>query len=422
MLKAKLRSTFSHFTTEPESWLEGLSLTIENGVLKVTFPHLFFGTWFFLNKQDMFEKAVHICFGDEVIRISYQEQEKVNTAKEKRKKTNPVQLPYATTVYGENKETLESYCYNEKNAFPLSIIRKIITAEPGSIYSLVILEGESGTGKTHLLHAIAQKFRNKFLSNVLISTVHDLTYADYLRSPEHLWKECSAFFVDDIQDIEHEPHAQKILLHCLNSCPLGKQLILTSDRSITSLSLNQRLLQRLKAGLVLSIQKPDLDVRLQFVQQLCGLKNISLAKKQMLLLAQQCSEYRQLQGTLLKISAITSVKKKNISVGDIEEIISDHIPRKTIDSSDVVKCVAELTELEPDEILGSSRQYKLVLARQLAMYLCRTLLGLSYPEVGRFFGGKDHSTVIHAIRKIEKKLVTDKDLNNMLTELKALLC
>ena len=144
---------------------------------------------------------------------------------------------------------------------------------------------------------------------------------------------------------------------------------------------------------------------------------MSLSRDQLLFIAQRCSQFRLLQGLLLKVAAFCSVTGCELSQSDLENIVRTGVADKTPGCLEILGEVARAMNLRSEDVLGGKRRPDLVLARQVSMYICRRKLGLSYPELGRAFGGKDHSTVIHAIKKIKKILVSDKALQQMVTEL-----
>ena len=165
--------------------------------------------------------------------------------------------------------------------------------------------------------------------------------------------------------------------------------------------------------------EPDLDVRLRYLQISGKERGLRLTRDQLLFLAQRCTQFRLLQGLLLKVEAFATVKGCTLTRTDLENIVRTGLVDKTPDCREIINEVAFALNLDPKETLTGKRRPDLVLARQVAMYVCRRKLGLSYPELGRAFGGKDHSTVIHAIKKINKLLVSDKSVRQLVTKVEA---
>ena len=182
-------------------------------------------------------------------------------------------------------------------------------------------------------------------------------------------------------------------------------------------TLDERLRSRLESGLVVELMEPDLDVRLRYLQAICKERSLALTRAQLLFLAQRCAQFRLLQGLLLKVEAFHALQQRPLTQADMENIVRTGVADKTPGCREILDEVSRNFGLRPDDVLGEKRRPDLVLARQVAMYVCRQRLGLSYPELGRAFGGRDHSTVIHAIKKINKLLVSDKRVQKMVTEL-----
>ena len=183
-------------------------------------------------------------------------------------------------------------------------------------------------------------------------------------------------------------------------------------------ALDERLLSRLESGLVVELMEPDLDVRLRYVQALCKERRLTLTREQLLFLAQRCSQFRLLQGLMLKVGAYHAVKGNSLTPADMENIVRTGMAEKMPGCREILGEVAKKLNLKPEDVLGVKRRPELVLARQVAMYICRRKLGLSYPELGRAFGGRDHTTIIHGIRKIEELLEGDSQLQHDLTVIK----
>ncbi len=416
MLKKILKDYFQeNYATEEESWFEALKLSSEGKYLCVRFPHSFFGNWFFKHKKGIFEEAVRQALPS-VSGVRYADGRQVSLPGSHARKKR--QIRAREEQMSAQQSTLENFFFNDKNTFPLNILAKIACNEPGSLFSPVLLCARNGTGKTHLLQALAQNFLLQNQKICLALHVNDLTEIDLFTQPDAFWKNYTALFVDDIQDLQNQPVLQNSLIRCMDKCPPKHQIFFTLSSNLKEIeSFDERLQARLTAGLILELKEPDVDVRLRILQKLCLQEHIQLNRRQMLIIAQRYTRYRHIEGFLCKISALASVQNRALSESDIEAILNPPKEQQVTGYQDIMEQVAQKMNVSTAEILGSQRQNQLVLARQLAMYICRTRLGLSYPELGRIFGGKDHSTVIHAIRKIEQMLLTDTVLNNLVTQL-----
>ena len=389
--------------SQNETWIAALTVVGDGNCLRVIFPHTFFAPWFFQNKKTLFEKAVTACFPKTYTRISYESKvlSRVSTV-EPAPPTPPEKQSHT-----EQEKTFDNFIYNSKNAFCLGAVLKIAREPPGTLYTPVVLCGNTGTGKSHIITALAKSMLMG-TKKILLLPARDLPqFFTQERSPKIFWKTHGALFIDDIHELHDKPDLQESLIHYLDACPKHRQIFLTFLGSADQLScFEQRLTTRLGSGLLLNLLEPDIDVRLQIVQKFCAREHLTLTYQQMLLLAQNSTLCRHIQGLILKIQAYKTVHGR-LNQGDIESIVDTGVLEKKLNAQDILKHVSEEMRVSVEDILGTKRQSDLVLARQMAMYICRSRLGLSYPELGKIFGGKDHSTVIHAIKKITTMLTTD---------------
>ena len=182
-------------------------------------------------------------------------------------------------------------------------------------------------------------------------------------------------------------------------------------------SLGKALLSRLETGLWAELPEPDLDVRLRYAQQQAKFRRLPLSREQLLLIAQHCPDVRRLSGVILRVASHRSLLGRDLSEQDLLNIVRQGGDSSALTPQLIVSIVGEHCGVPAKEILGEKRRPDLVQARQLAMYLCRELLGHSYPVIGRMFGGKDHSTVMHGVKKIKLLQESDRLAHSMVTEL-----
>jgi chromosomal replication initiator protein len=337
----------------------------------------------------------------------------------------------ATAAPKPENDAFTAFIANAKNAFPLAAAKEIAEQRADVAYNPFLLCGRSGTGKSHILRSMAATLKQGQTGNRVILASAARFCADnpaWVRHPELFWQQCDVLLLDDIQDIAGQNAWQQKLVSCIDACPSaaspstgarrGGQMVFACTGQPQALkALDERLRSRLESGLVVELMEPDLDVRMRYLQAMCKERNMSLSRDQLLFIAQRCSQFRLLQGLLLKVAAFCSVTGCELSQADLENIVRTGVADKTPGCLEILGEVARAMNLRPEDVLGGKRRPDLVLARQVSMYICRRKLGLSYPELGRAFGGKDHSTVIHAIKKIKKNLVSDKALQQMVTEL-----
>ncbi|MBQ7456236.1 MAG: hypothetical protein IJS54_01290 [Desulfovibrio sp.] len=405
----------SHARMQP--WLDALILDEQGETLTVTFPHSFFETWFLQHKKALFEDALSHVYPQKYRAIRYgTHEEPLSPATKKPVAETPKPSDTASTY------SFATFLYNDKNTFPLSVLETIARQRPGSCFSPVLLSGACGSGKTHLLHALANACRTNTHNVYVCRRVQDLAKNPLIQHPHLFWDEYQGLFIDDLQDLAGDLALQTRLIHCIDLCPANRQLFFTILGDFSHLTnIQERLTTRLSAGLLLDLALPDIDVRLRFIQQMCEKSQIAIAQKHMLLLAQHARGFRQLRGTLVKIMALASMHNRAIAQSDIERVLNTASAERILDSREIMEVVAQKMHVTIAEILGKQRKTHLVLARQIAMYLCRAKLGLSYPELGKVFGDKDHSTVIYAIKKIEALLANDPSMHTLVDELDRML-
>ena len=452
MLKNELRDILALQKAEDKgNWLESLTLRQEGHTLHVGFPHFYFAAWFSQHKRDLFEQALSCRFADaQLPHIVYEqptlgpvqgrsqswlfydaEQQDLGQTGSDQKKSRMTGRTAATAAPKPENDAFTAFIANAKNAFPLAAAKEIAEQRADVAYNPFLLCGRSGTGKSHILRSMAATLKKGQTGNRVILASAARFCADnpaWVRHPELFWQQCDVLLLDDIQDIAGQSAWQQKLVSCIDACPSaaspstgarrGGQMVFACTGQPQALkALDERLRSRLESGLVVELMEPDLDVRMRYLQAMCKERNMSLTRDQLLFIAQRCSQFRLLQGLLLKVAAFCSVTGCELSQADLENIVRTGVADKTPGCLEILGEVARAMNLRPEDVLGGKRRPDLVLARQVSMYICRRKLGLSYPELGRAFGGKDHSTVIHAIKKIKKNLVSDKALQQMVTEL-----
>jgi chromosomal replication initiator protein len=325
--------------------------------------------------------------------------------------------------------TFHTFVVGSGNQFAHAASRKV-AEQPGAAYNPLFLYGGVGLGKTHLLNAIGnyiitQSLTTKvcyisaeqFTNEVINSIRYDKTTEFRSR-----YRNVDVLLIDDIQFIAGKERTQEEFFHTFNSLyEMNKQIVISSDRSAKEMSdIEERLRSRFEMGLTADIQPPDLETRLAILRRKSEADHISLSGDVGLFLATYIkSNIRELEGALIRIGAVRSLTGEEITIDMARRVLHDTIKevRRDITVDEVQKKVAERFHIKISEIKSKKRSKNLVFPRQIAMYLCRELTKLSFPEIGRHFGGKDHSTVIYACRQIEEMKQQDQGLESLLTAL-----
>jgi len=418
-VKDALRAHLAQRCAEEElrSWYDPLHVEMdrEKSCLMVTFPHHLFGPWFEKAGQYSLEACLTSCLGKN-IPIRYYSRPQPAA---------PLSPFTPSNVRGKkpfgDDFTLDNFIVNRKNFFPLAVAREITKPQKEPSYNPLVYYGKSGSGKTHILRAMANELSDAWdYHAIFYGNIAELIQEFEQRGNSSASERYQAYFLDDIHLFANDFSLQEKFIVFLDACLYGKkQFVCACSESLAShRGLLESLRSRLELGLKVELKNPDIDVRMRFVQAQCILHDIHLSREHMLLLTRRCEHLRYLSGVLLKIAAYKKLTQREIEKQDIEKILQHAGGQRTVTPHDIIRRVASHFSLPPEEITGNKRNPSLVLARQMAMYLCRAILGTSYPAIGQIFNGKDHTTVIYSIKKIEKFLVTHKDAHTEITKLK----
>jgi chromosomal replication initiator protein len=322
----------------------------------------------------------------------------------------------------DRKYTFNTFVVGPSNQFAHASAMAVAQA-PGRVYNPLFIYSGVGLGKTHLVNAIghyieSQNPRAKVayvsseeFTNELITHISRQKMEDFRQKFRNL----DVLIVDDIQFISGKERTVEEFFHTFNTLrEAHKQVVLTSDRQPKEIpQIEDRLRSRFEAGLIADIQSPDLETRVAILKKKADVQNIRLpddvAKH---LAAVLKNNIRELEGGLMRLGAIASLTNTEITVemakNELKHLIDTR--EKMITNEVIQKLVAESFGVKMSDLKSKRRTKNVVLPRQVAMYLCRLLANSSLPEIGQFFGGKDHSTVIHAIKTIEEKKEKDSEL------------
>jgi chromosomal replication initiator protein len=328
------------------------------------------------------------------------------------------------------KYTFETFVIGSSNRFAHAA--SVAVAEsPAKAYNPLFVYGGSGLGKTHLLHAIghyatalgtAKAVRyvsTEEFTNDFINSLRD----DKTSAFQRRYRDVDILLIDDIQFLENRERTQEEFFHTFNTLHNGtKQIVITSDRSPKQLStLEDRLRTRFEWGLLADIQPPDLETRIAILQKKAAQERLLAPPDVLEFIASRISNsIRELEGALIRVTAFASLNRAVVDLGLAEEVLRDFIPDGSgpeITADQIMVSTSEYFGVSIDDLRGQSRSRVLVNARQVAMYLCRELTDLSLPRIGQAFGGRDHTTVMHADRKIRQQMAERRSLFNQIAEL-----
>jgi len=311
------------------------------------------------------------------------------------------------------KYTFESFVVGSSNQFAHAAARAVAEI-PSKSYNPLFLYGGVGLGKTHLMHAIGHyiRARNRHLRLVYISSdrfFNEMINAirfDRLPAFRHKYRNVDVLLVDDIQFIAGKDRTQEEFFHIFNSLHDGqKQIVISSDcppRQIPTLE--ERLHSRFEWGLIADIQPPDIETKVAILRKKAAAERVEIPENVALFIASKVrTNVRELEGSLIRLIAYASLTGRDIDLGLTQEVLRDilHTDEKPITMEMIQKFVADHYNVKLPELKAKNNSKAVAFPRQVAMYLTKTLTGASLPEIGKGFGGKHHSTVIHSVRKIE---------------------
>jgi len=305
-----------------------------------------------------------------------------------------------------------------------------VAESPGKTYNPLFIYGDSGLGKTHLLHAIGHytlRFKpqakvryvnSEEFTNDFINSIRD----DRSLSFKRHYREVDVLLIDDIQFLQGKEQTLEEFFHTFNALHnAGKHVVITSDVSPRNLDgIEERMRTRFEWGLMTDVQAPDLETRIAILRKKAAADDVQAPSDVLEYIASNItSNIRELEGALIRVTAFAALNKQPVDLSLAQVVLKDLISDddSEITASMIIGTTAEYYGISMDELTGPSRSRVYVTARQIAMYLCRQLTDLSLPKIGEHFGGKDHTTVMYAVKKIEEQMGQRRQTYNQVNEI-----
>jgi chromosomal replication initiator protein len=328
------------------------------------------------------------------------------------------------------KYTFDTFVIGSSNRFAHAAAVAVAEA-PAKAYNPLFIYGDSGLGKTHMLHAIGHYAQSLFngarvryvsseeFTNDFINAIRDGKADNFRRR----YRDMDILLVDDIQFLENKEQTQEEFFHTFNTLHnANKQIVISSDRAPKQLvTLEDRLRNRFEWGLITDVQPPELETRIAILRKKAIQEGLVAPPEVLEYIASKIStNIRELEGALIRVSAFASLNRQSVDLQLAEIVLKDLIPNDTgpeITAATIMAQTATYFGIDMEQLCGPSRSRVLVTARQIAMYLCRELTELSLPKIGQQFGGRDHTTVMHAEKKIRKLMAEKRPIYNQVTEL-----
>ncbi|GAA2721091.1 hypothetical protein CAE01nite_01940 [Cellulomonas aerilata] len=328
------------------------------------------------------------------------------------------------------KYLFETFVIGSSNRFAHAAAVAVAEA-PAKAYNPLFIYGDSGLGKTHLLHAIGHYAHNLYpgvrvryvnseeFTNDFINSIRD----DKAGAFQRRYREVDVLLVDDIQFLQGKEQTMEEFFHTFNTLHnANKQVVITSDLPPKQLNgFEDRMRSRFEWGLITDVQPPDLETRIAILRKKAGSERLQAPDDVLEYIASKIStNIRELEGALIRVTAFANLNRQQVDQALAEIVLKDLISddnAEQITAAVVIGQTASYFGLTIDDLCGSSRSRVLVTARQIAMYLCRELTDMSLPKIGQAFGGRDHTTVMHANRKIREQMAERRSTYNQVTEL-----
>ncbi len=381
------------------SWVKSVAFQPQtDGTLAVYFPHTYFQEWFIQYLQEDFEAFILNNF-PEISGFTYQKQR--HSSSSRKKIFSPFQ--------GDEQRIFARFLYNDRNREQIMAAQALSRQTKWPASSLLIC-GPRGCGKSHLLYALANAMQENYPSgSVLALSCEDLTGITHLADQEQYQarrelRRAKALMLDDVHQLEYVPSQQEEFVRLFDHLEEAETpMIFTSQEGITeNKGLLPSLRSRLTGGTIVHLKRPDLDLRVQYVQQASDHYHLQLHENDQLTLARQYLDFQALNQALFRLAAQSSLrisgKTKDIVKGISQTDTSQNTP---LPCNEIIALVGKHFSLSPNLLISASRKQKVVLARQIAIYICRELHQISFTRIGALFGGRNHSSIIYALKKIQ---------------------
>jgi len=346
----------------------------------------------------------------------------------------PLEVAPRSEIAGINpKYTFDSFVIGSSNRFAHAAALAVAEG-PAQAYNPLFIYGHTGLGKTHLLHAIAnfvtdhgggltcRYVTSETFMNDFINSLRDKRIEGF----KQRYRTYDVLLIDDVQFFEHKERIQEEFFHTFNSLyEAGRQIVMSSDRPPRDIStLEERLRSRFEWGLITDIQPPDLETRIAILRKKVKVDQIEIPDPELLtfIASRVSTNIRELEGALTRVVAFASLTGRALSVDLAQDVLKDVFPQgesAQISIDRIQELVCERFGVTHGELTGDRRSQNIVYPRQVAMYLARELTDSSLPKIGKEFGGRDHTTVIHATSKIARLIREDRSVYNLVQELTA---
>lgn len=410
------------------------ALGIEDGIFMIGVPSSFARDWLKNHYTEVLEAALKELgaaspkVGFQVTSFAAPEQPDMFQPKPIPTQTQDTPRPRLNPKY-----VFSNFVVGQNNNLASAAALAVAEA-PGRAYNPLFIYGDAGLGKTHLMHAVGHAIAERWpemhieyvttetFTNELINAIREDKMADFRERHRSI----DLLLVDDVQFIAGKERTQEEFFHTFNALyESGKQIILSSDRPPKDIpTLENRLRSRFEWGLITDIQAPELETRIAILKMNAEYRGVKIPPDVIDYIARQVtSNIRELEGALVRVILYSSMNHAELNRQTVTAALSDVYAASELNLSmdEILDATAKIFEVEAADLRSKGRRHELVVPRQVAMYLMREYTSHSFPEIGQFFSGRDHSTVVYAVQKVGEKLNKDRELEEQIQSVKGIL-
>jgi len=424
-----------------ETWFRPLILEeLTKNQVQISVPNKFFGEWLGRNYKELIIEAFHQVEGVKLHDVVFSLKEGGEEIEGRKNNITEINNPTQTKIGLSNQKIRRQPLPNPKYTFRNFVVGAsnqfahaaclAVAESPAKAYNPLFIYGGVGLGKTHLLNSIGNHVADRSDLRIAYVTTEQFTNEvinsiryDKMIELRRRYRSVDMLLIDDIQFLAGKERTQEEFFHTFNSLyEARKQIVLSSDRFPKEMpSMEERLRSRFEWGLIADLQQPDVETRIAILRKKSEEEGIAIDDDVIQLLATNLkSNIREIEGALIRLGAYASLTGQKITVDMAKNTLRDLLggKRKVITVEDIQEIVASRFHVKISDLKSKRRTKTLVYPRQIAMFLCRDMTDSSFPEIGRDFGGKDHTTIIHACKQIQKSQANDSTLRATLQSLK----
>ncbi|MEK7552436.1 MAG: chromosomal replication initiator protein DnaA [Patescibacteria group bacterium] len=429
-------------TANFNTWFKETSiLKIDNGVVFLSVPSAFVREWL-LNKYHNFILKILRSISENVRSLDYtisksDSKKKKSLVKEAPNYHNNKELPLNELYINKDDNLNPRYTFDTFVVGPFNELAyaasQAVIKKPGIVYNPLFIYGNTGHGKTHLIQSIGNQMKALYPEKRIFYATSEKFAMDYINSVQankvgqfkEKYRKYDILIMDDIQFLSSKEKTQEELFHLFNNIyDNNKQIIFSSDKHPNFIpNLEDRLKSRFSAGMIVDIPPPDHESRVSILKAKSKVHDLNLNQAVLDFIASNItSNIRELEGILNVISCQENIKNRDLSLGEIKNIIkSNSNPKKTLSPKEVIKIVSNFYNIEEEAIYKKTRKKEIIKPRQIIMYLLREDFNISFPSIGEKMGGRDHTTVIHSCDKIKNKMKIDSVLTEEIGQLRSMI-